>query len=111
MISATDVPACPACGSREVHPVHKMPPRTRSETLLGEDPPLETFYACRGCGRDQTDAWKDITPKPKMKPLTPESAARKFDLLNPAPDPLKLGIGAELKVDTSIPDLTVEIKT
>lgn len=60
-----------------------MAPPTESEKALGEDPPLEVFYACRGCGRDQTDAWRDITPKPKMKPLTPETAARKFDELNP----------------------------
>jgi DNA-directed RNA polymerase subunit RPC12/RpoP len=104
MISATDVPACPACGSREVHPVHKMAP-TESEKLLGIDPPLEVFYACRGCGRDQTDAWRDITPKPKMKPLTPASAASKFDELNPPPADketirdaaMRLGVGATIK--------------
>ena len=97
MISATDVPACPACGSRQVHPVHKMATPNDSEKALGLDPPLEVFYACRGCGRDQTDAWRDITPKPKAKPLTPAAAAKRFDELNPPPDPLTLGIGAELK--------------
>ena len=77
MISATDVPPCPACGSREVHPVK------------GRDD--QTLYACRQCGRDNTDAWRGITPKPKMKPLTPAAAAAEFDRLNPH----SLGIGAK----------------
>jgi len=83
MISATDVPACPACGTRAVHPVQGRDDRT--------------LYACRQCGRDNTDAWRDIAPKPKGKPLTPAAAAKHFDRVNPAPDPLNLGIGAELK--------------
>ena len=106
MISATDVPACPACGSREVHPVQKMSRRLPTEELLGEDPPLEMFYACRGCGRDQTDAWQEVQPKPKMKPLTPGAAAAHFDRVN-APDKetireaaMRLGVGATIKVET-----------
>ena len=55
MISSSDVPACPACGSREVHPVNQA------------DGP--TLYACRQCGRDQTEAWEAIQPKPPAVPL------------------------------------------
>lgn len=83
-----------------------MAPRLESEKLLGTDPPLEMFYACRGCGRDQTDAWRDIQPKPKMKPLTPAAAAAHFDRVN-APDKetireaaMRLGVGATIKVDS-----------
>jgi uncharacterized Zn finger protein len=57
MISSFDLPACPACGSREVHPVH----------AAGRP----TLYACRGCGRDQTDAWAPLQAeqKPAQAPI------------------------------------------
>lgn len=57
MFSSADLPACPACGSREVHGVR------------GSD--NRTVYACRQCGRDQTDAWESVQPhkKPEPKPL------------------------------------------
>jgi len=57
MISSADVPSCPACGAREVHPVK----------VLGSP----TLYACRGCGRDQTDAWTPLQEekKPEPKPV------------------------------------------
>lgn len=58
MISSSDVPACPACGSREVHPVRQ----TDGATL----------YACRQCGRDVTDAWAAIQPAPEPKPVIGE---------------------------------------
>ncbi len=77
MISATDVPACPACGSREVHPVRQA----RGPTL----------YACRGCGRDQTEAWLPLQAedKPAPAPVIGPPA-------DPA-DPHPLGIGATLR--------------
>ena len=81
MISATDVPACPACGSREVHPVQGRDERT--------------LYACRQCGRDNTDAWRDVQPPRTPKPVigAPEE---ELELADP-PDPFVLGIGAELE--------------
>ncbi len=87
MISATDVPACPACGSREVHPVRGRDDRT--------------LYACRQCGRDNTDAWRDIQPPRTPKPIigAPEE---KLELADP-PDPLTLGIGAELRAVAGFP--------
>ena len=91
MISATDVPACPACGSREVHPVR------------GRDD--QTLYACRQCGRDNTDAWRDVQPPRTPKPVIgapddetiAEAAMRLGRERAGLPDPLALGIGAELK--------------
>ncbi len=68
MISSTDVPACSACGCREVHPVTRVPDRNivekLSDDIAGKEPALETFYACRNCGRDVTDAWEAIQPAP-----------------------------------------------
>jgi ribosomal protein L37AE/L43A len=55
MISASDVPACPACGCRDVHPISRV----------GSG----TFYACRQCGRDVTDAWVDVQPAPPPAPV------------------------------------------
>ena len=54
MMSSSDLPACPACGSREVR--------------LVQDPP-DTFFNCAKCGRDRTEAWEAIQPPP-----TPEKA-------------------------------------
>ena len=81
MISATDVPPCPACGSREVHPVK------------GRDD--QTLYACRQCGRDNTDAWRDVQPPRKPKPIIGPPANKTQASLSP--DPLVLGICAELQ--------------
>jgi hypothetical protein len=39
---------------------------------------LETFFACRNCGRDVTDAWKEIQPAPKAEAV-----------IGPPPDPLE----------------------
>ncbi len=47
MMSSSDLPACPACGSREVRRV--------------TDPP-QTFFKCAQCGRDRTAAWEAIQP-------------------------------------------------
>ncbi len=86
MISATDVPACPACGSREVHPVRGRDDRT--------------LYACRQCGRDNTDAWRDVQPPRDPKPVI---GAPEEEFVPPAaPETIqeaamKLGICAELK--------------
>jgi len=57
MFSSADLPSCPACGSREVHGVRGSDDRT--------------VYACRQCGRDQTDAWESVQPhkKPEPKPV------------------------------------------
>jgi len=70
MLSTSDLPACPACGSRKVHCV--------------QDPP-RTFYACAQCGRDQTDAWKLVQPEKRPEPapiLPPEKpVARSVGML------------------------------
>lgn len=87
MISASDVPACPACGSREVHPV------------VQADGP--TLYACRQCGRDQTQAWEAVQPgdRPEPEPVI-------ADTFVPPPDQetirdacLRLGVGATVKLE------------
>ena len=97
MISATDVPACPACGSREVHPV-----KTRvDDDTFAHTTRLKTLFACRGCGRDNTDAWAAVQPAPEAVPVIGESiydaAMRLGRERADVPDPLGLGIGAELK--------------
>ncbi len=93
MISATDVPACPACGSREVHPV-----KTRvDDDVFAHTTKLKTLFACRGCGRDNTAAWESIQPAPAAVPVIgPPDQVTTWPLPDP-PDPLGLGIGAELK--------------
>jgi DNA-directed RNA polymerase subunit RPC12/RpoP len=97
MISATDVPACPACGSREVHPVRGRDDRT--------------LYACRQCGRDNSDAWRDVQPPRDPKPVigapdidTSGAELEVGEIKFEAADPetiqeaaMKLGICAELK--------------
>ena len=60
MISASDVPACSACGCREVHPVIRVPTDLEADVIVTH----ETLYACRQCGRDVTDIWKAIQPAP-----------------------------------------------
>lgn len=84
MISSSDVPACSACGSREVHPV--------------TDAAGARLYACRNCGRDVTDAWEAVQPAPPVVPVI----GPPDDFVPPA-DPetiheaaMKLGICAEL---------------
>ncbi len=54
MMSSSDLPACPACGSRTVRSVRREK----------DDKPAATFYACAQCGRDRTDAWNEIQPAP-----------------------------------------------
>lgn len=55
MMSSSDLPACPACGSREVRAVHR--PATDTQ-------PAAIFYGCAQCGKDRTDAWTEIQPPP-----------------------------------------------
>ncbi len=55
MMSSSDLPGCPACGSRKVRAVHKLKDG-------GGDEILDTFYACAQCGTDRTQAWKDVQP-------------------------------------------------
>lgn len=66
MLSSSDLPACSACGSREVKTVHRTPERSVIEKLADDieagETKLQTFYACAGCGRDVTDAWVAIQP-------------------------------------------------
>ena len=85
MISSSDVPACPACGSREVHPVTQA------------DGP--TLYACRQCGRDQTEAWAAIQPAPPEVPVIgePDPFVPPADKETIADAAMRLGICAELK--------------
>ncbi len=88
MISSSDVPACPACGCRDVHPITKMRPLAELAAIPDIMKPgvkaVEVFYACRQCGRDVTDAWVDIQPAPEPAsvigppdpdPVPPESIA------------------------------------
>ena len=104
MISSSDLPACPACGCRDVHPITKPKPKTIIEGLadmIAADPdvPVEfdTFYACRQCGRDVTDAWRTVQPE-----KIPEAKISGVDLAGDEPDqtevidvePHALGIGA-----------------
>jgi len=55
MMSSSDLPACPACGSRKVRAVHRP---------TEEGKPPATFYACAQCGKDRTQAWEEIQPAP-----------------------------------------------
>jgi len=57
MMSSSDLPACPACGSRKVRAVHKY-------AGGGDGEILATFYACAQCGTDRTGAWNEIQPPP-----------------------------------------------
>lgn len=80
MLSASDLPACPACGSHAVHCIH--------------NPPGPKFYACKQCGRDQTAAWTAVQPerRPEPKPLIGDVSKR-----GSVPCAIRLGICAELK--------------
>ncbi len=107
MLSSSDLPACPACGSREVKTVQKLPDKTVAEGLdeaLATDPdkPVDiiTFYACAGCGRDRTDAWVEIQPpKPVILgvDLAEPGSDRTVEFVKDLPDPNGLGIGATVK--------------
>ena len=79
MMSSADLPACPACGSREVH------------AIRDED---RTLYACRQCGRDRTEAWAAIQPRPHPVKIIADR------ILPDLPDPRRLGIGATLEPAT-----------
>ena len=73
MISASDVPACPACACRDVHPITKMRPLAELAEIPDIMKPgvraVALFYACRQCGRDVTDAWVDVQPAPTPAPV------------------------------------------
>lgn len=99
MISSSDVPACPACGSRKVHPVQ------------GRDG--ETLFACQQCGRDNTEAWKSIQPAPPVKPLigSPGHANEDIDEIGQSDQlsketifeaAMSLGVGATIKSPGSV---------
>lgn len=112
MLSSSDLPACSACGSREVKAVHELKPREELgevlvDALVAEDPPehfrqkaTRTFYACAGCGRDVTDAWAALQPEK----LTDEEIGDTIEALHKAvvvdkvldedEEPHTLGIGA-----------------
>lgn len=92
MISSSDLPACPACGSREVHPVKKR----ADDPTFAHTTSLQTFYACRQCGRDVTAAWEAVQPKPEEKPVIgrPDPGPDKETIHAAA---MRLGICAELK--------------
>jgi len=87
MMSSSDLPACPACGSREVRTV--------------QDPP-RTFYACAQCGRDRTEAWEAIQPPPAPEKTPKTKAFRQAQAFNQEAkerhmeEDLALGIGATL---------------
>jgi DNA-directed RNA polymerase subunit RPC12/RpoP len=88
MISASDVPACPACGSREVHPVQGRDDRT--------------LYACRQCGRDNTDAWRHVQPPKDPKPVigAPDDFIPPPDQETIREAAMRLGIAAQMKLPT-----------
>ena len=94
MISSSDVPACPACGSREVHPVKKR----ADDPVFAHTTSLQTFYACRQCGRDVTQAWEAVQPakRPEPEPVIADSHVPEDpETIHEAA--MKLGICAELK--------------
>lgn len=86
MMSSSDLPACPACGSRKVRAVHKF-------AGGGDGEILATFYACLQCGTDRTEAWKEVQPKP-----APEKAfnqeAKERHVEQDLEEPHVLGIAA-----------------
>ena len=94
MMSSSDLPACPACGSREVRRV--------------TDPP-ETWFKCAQCGRNRTAAWEAIQPPPAPEKTNKIRQAQAFDQEAKdrhfeedqetiEEDCMRLGIGAGLKV-------------
>ena len=112
MLSSSDLPACPACGSREVKPVHELKPReelgeTLVDALVAEDPvehfrqkATRTFYACAGCGRDRTEAWAEIQPPAPVilgVDLAEPGSDRTVEVAKDPPDPNGLGIAATVK--------------
>ncbi len=82
MLSASDLPACPACGSHAVHCIH--------------NPPGPRLYACKQCGRDQTAAWEAVQPERKPEPGPVIGVPRETKPLV-VPCAIRLGICAELK--------------
>jgi len=99
MISSSDLPSCPACGCREVHAIRSLRPQSELDKI----PPIEeqlkntlrTFYACKNCGADRTDAYETVQleerPEPK-KIIGPPGSRDKVSL-----DAHNLGIAATLK--------------
>jgi DNA-directed RNA polymerase subunit RPC12/RpoP len=85
MMSSSDLPACPACGSREVRAVHRP---------AEAEKPAATFYACAQCGRDRTEAWEEVQPPPAPeKGKVPPKPAKKTI----AQECYELGIAATVK--------------
>ncbi len=80
MMSSADLPACPACGSREVHGVR--------------GPDDRVLYACRQCGRDQTQAWESVQPRKRPEPI-PAIGPKAEE-----PDPHPLGVGATVRTES-----------
>lgn len=99
MISSSDVPACPACGCREVHAIPIFSTRIRRPF-----PPIEEqlkhstrtiFYSCKQCGGDRTSDWADVREEEKPEPkkiIGPPGSREKISA-----DAHNLGIAAQLK--------------
>ncbi len=98
MISSSDVPACSACGSREVHPVTKR----AEDPVLAHTTSLQTFYACRQCGRDVTQAWEAIQPAPPVVPVIgePDPFVPPADKETIREAAMRLGVAATMKGQT-----------
>ena len=90
MLSASDLPACPACGTREARAVQHL--------AHEDDSDLTTLYACAGCGRDVTENWRAVQPekKPKPRPLVGPNLAPPIEI--PVLEPHSLGVAATLKI-------------
>lgn len=51
ILKPNDLPACPACGDREVFVAENHINGRRWH-----------YYTCRGCGHDVTFAWRQVNP-------------------------------------------------
>lgn len=105
MFDSSDLDPCPACGGREFHAIRSLRPQSE----LAEVPPIEeqlqntlrTFYACKNCGRDRTDAVEAVPnegrpgPEPIIGP--PGSREKISDKMTIAEETHALGIAAQLK--------------
>lgn len=99
MLSSSDLPSCPACGSREVHTIQSLRPQSELDAVPPIEEQLEnsirTFYSCRHCGRDRTDAMEAVPNegRPGPEPIIGPPGSRDKS----SPDAHNLGIAAQLK--------------
>ena len=103
MFSSSDLEPCPACGGSEFHAIRSHRPQSE----LAEVPPIEeqlqntlrTFYACKNCGRDRTDAVEAVPNegRPGPEPIIGPPGSREKNFPTIAEEAHTLGIAAQLK--------------